>query len=124
MSLNSHIEWTDATWNPVRGCTKISPGCKHCYAETFAERFRGVDLVLLRTFAGEGAHATRANRRAPKRSSFALAARLKSCPSTNQKAEFAFAEFTVRLKARPFKTKSSYEFELPCRIQSAELPQR
>jgi protein gp37 len=42
MSLNSHIEWTDATWNPVRGCTKISPGCRHCYAETFAERFRGV----------------------------------------------------------------------------------
>jgi protein gp37 len=40
--LNSKIEWTDATWNPVRGCTKISPGCKHCYAETFAERFRGV----------------------------------------------------------------------------------
>jgi protein gp37 len=43
MSLQSHIEWTDATWNPVRGCTKISPGCKHCYAETFAERFRGVE---------------------------------------------------------------------------------
>src|SRR5450432_1638660 len=42
MSLNSHIEWTDATWNPMRGCTKVSPGCKHCYAETFAERFRGV----------------------------------------------------------------------------------
>src|SRR4051794_4113018 len=42
MSANSQIEWTDATWNPVRGCTKISPGCKHCYAETFAERFRGV----------------------------------------------------------------------------------
>src|SRR6476659_768493 len=42
MSDNSKIEWTDATWNPVRGCTKISPGCKHCYAETFAERFRGV----------------------------------------------------------------------------------
>jgi protein gp37 len=42
MSLNSQIEWTDATWNPVRGCTKVSPGCKHCYAETFAERFRGV----------------------------------------------------------------------------------
>jgi protein gp37 len=42
MSLRSHIEWTDATWNPVRGCTKISPGCKHCYAETFAERFRNV----------------------------------------------------------------------------------
>ncbi|MFV0445108.1 MAG: DUF5131 family protein [Planctomycetaceae bacterium] len=42
MSTNSKIEWTDATWNPVRGCTKISPGCAHCYAETFAERFRGV----------------------------------------------------------------------------------
>jgi protein gp37 len=42
LSDNSKIEWTDATWNPVRGCTKISPGCKHCYAETFAERFRGV----------------------------------------------------------------------------------
>jgi protein gp37 len=42
MSEHSKIEWTDATWNPLRGCTKISPGCKHCYAETFAERFRGV----------------------------------------------------------------------------------
>jgi protein gp37 len=42
MSSRSKIEWTDATWNPVRGCTKISPGCKHCYAEAFAERFRGV----------------------------------------------------------------------------------
>jgi protein gp37 len=42
MSDNSKIEWTDATWNPVRGCTKISPGCTHCYAETLAERFRGI----------------------------------------------------------------------------------
>jgi len=42
MSSQSSIEWTDATWNPVRGCTKISPGCKNCYAEVFAERFRGV----------------------------------------------------------------------------------
>jgi|SRR5579859_2307951 len=42
MSEFSAIEWTDATWNPVRGCTKVSAGCKHCYAETFAERFRGV----------------------------------------------------------------------------------
>ena len=42
MSDGSAIEWTDATWNPVRGCTKISPGCKHCYAETFAERWRGI----------------------------------------------------------------------------------
>jgi len=42
MSLGTSIEWTDATWNPVRGCSKISPGCKNCYAERFAERFRGV----------------------------------------------------------------------------------
>ncbi len=42
MSDNSKIEWTDATWNPVRGCKKVSPGCKRCYAEAFAERFRGV----------------------------------------------------------------------------------
>lgn len=36
------IEWTDVTWNPVTGCTKISAGCDHCYAERFSERFRGV----------------------------------------------------------------------------------
>jgi protein gp37 len=42
VSDGSSIEWTDATWNPVRGCTKVSPGCKHCYAETFAERWRGI----------------------------------------------------------------------------------
>jgi protein gp37 len=42
MSDRSAIEWTDATWNPVVGCTKVSPGCKRCYAETLAERFRGV----------------------------------------------------------------------------------
>ena len=42
MSDRSAIEWTEATWNPVTGCTKVSPGCAHCYAETFAERFRGV----------------------------------------------------------------------------------
>ena len=42
MSIHSNIEWTDATWNPVTGCTKVSPGCKFCYAETFAERWRGV----------------------------------------------------------------------------------
>jgi protein gp37 len=42
MSQMSKIEWTDATWNPVRGCTKISSGCARCYAEVFAERFRGV----------------------------------------------------------------------------------
>lgn len=42
MAQNSAIEWTDATWNPVTGCTKISSGCDNCYAERFAERFRGV----------------------------------------------------------------------------------
>ena len=42
MADASAIEWTDATWNPVRGCEKISPGCKHCYAATFAERWRGI----------------------------------------------------------------------------------
>jgi protein gp37 len=42
MSDRSAIEWTDATWNPVTGCTKISAGCDNCYAERFSERFRGV----------------------------------------------------------------------------------
>lgn len=42
MSLQSEIEWTDATWNPVTGCTEVSPGCDHCYAKTFAERWRGI----------------------------------------------------------------------------------
>ena len=42
MSDRSTIEWTEATWNPVTGCTQVSPGCAHCYAKTFAERFRGV----------------------------------------------------------------------------------
>ena len=42
MSDRSAIEWTEATWNPVTGCTKVSPGCDNCYAETFAERWRGI----------------------------------------------------------------------------------
>ena len=42
MSDNSKIEWTEATWNPVTGCTQISPGCAHCYAMRFANRFKGV----------------------------------------------------------------------------------
>ena len=55
MSEHSKIPITDATWNPVTGCIKLSRGCDHCYAERFAERFRGVpghpytqgfDLVL------------------------------------------------------------------------------
>ena len=42
MATNSHIEWTDATWNPVTGCTKISPGCKNCYAERLAMRLKAM----------------------------------------------------------------------------------
>ncbi|WP_052622288.1 DUF5131 family protein, partial [Mycobacteroides abscessus] len=41
MGDKTGIEWADATWNPVTGCDKVSPGCDHCYAETFAERWRG-----------------------------------------------------------------------------------
>ena len=43
MAQTSEIEWTDATWNPVTGCTKISPGCDNCYAHRFAERWRGIE---------------------------------------------------------------------------------
>jgi protein gp37 len=42
MSDNSAIEWTESTWNPVTGCDQVSPGCAHCYAKTFAERWKGV----------------------------------------------------------------------------------
>jgi protein gp37 len=42
MGTNSHIEWTEATWNPVTGCTKISPGCKHCYAERMSRRLKAM----------------------------------------------------------------------------------
>jgi protein gp37 len=38
----SAIQWTEATWNPVTGCHQVSPGCAHCYAKTFAERWRGI----------------------------------------------------------------------------------
>jgi protein gp37 len=42
MATHSHIEWTDSTWNPVTGCNKISPGCKHCYAERLAKRLQAM----------------------------------------------------------------------------------
>ena len=42
MSTNSSIEWTESTWNPLTGCTKISPGCKHCYAERMAKRLKAM----------------------------------------------------------------------------------
>lgn len=41
MGINSSIEWCDATWNPVRGCSRVSRGCEHCYAERIAARFSG-----------------------------------------------------------------------------------
>ena len=44
MAMGSSIEWTEATWNPVTGCTKISPGCKHCYAERMAKRLQAMGL--------------------------------------------------------------------------------
>jgi protein gp37 len=42
MATNSSIEWTESTWNPLTGCTKISPGCKHCYAERMAKRLKAM----------------------------------------------------------------------------------
>ena len=42
MADKSAIEWTDASWNPVTGCTEVTPGCDNCYAKTFAERWRGI----------------------------------------------------------------------------------
>lgn len=42
MANNSNIEWTEATWNPLTGCTKVSPGCKHCYAERMARRLQAM----------------------------------------------------------------------------------
>ena len=44
MSTQSGIEWTEQTWNPVTGCTKVSPGCKHCYAETMARRLQAMGV--------------------------------------------------------------------------------
>lgn len=44
MVAKSHIEWTEMTWNPVTGCTKVSPGCKYCYAETLARRLKAMGV--------------------------------------------------------------------------------
>lgn len=48
MAMGSSIEWTEATWNPVTGCTKVSPGCKHCYAERMAGRLQAMGLQQYR----------------------------------------------------------------------------
>src|SRR5687768_8051108 len=45
MANNSHIEWTEATWNPVTGCSKVSQGCKFCYAERMAKRLKAMGQV-------------------------------------------------------------------------------
>jgi len=42
MAYNTSIEWSSSSWNPVTGCTKISPGCKHCYAERLAKRLKAM----------------------------------------------------------------------------------
>lgn len=48
MSENSHIEWTGASWNPITGCTKFSPGCAHCYAEKMSRRLHGMGRAKYR----------------------------------------------------------------------------
>jgi protein gp37 len=48
MALQSSIEWTEATWNPITGCSKISPGCKHCYAERMALRLQAMGVANYR----------------------------------------------------------------------------
>ena len=48
MAIGSKIEWTDATWNPVTGCTKVSPGCKHCYAERLSKRLKATGMEKYR----------------------------------------------------------------------------
>lgn len=48
MAANSHIEWTQTTWNPVTGCTKVSQGCKHCYAERMAKRLQAMGVERYR----------------------------------------------------------------------------
>ena len=48
MATNSNIEWTEMTWNPVTGCSKVSAGCKHCYAETMAKRLKAMGVERYR----------------------------------------------------------------------------
>ncbi len=64
MSTHSSIEWTESTWNPLTGCTKVSPGCQHCYAERMSRRLQamgnpnyrnGIDWVIVGGESGPGA---------------------------------------------------------------------
>lgn len=59
MAVRTRIEWTDATWNPVTGCTKLSPGCKYCYAERLWPRLRHLPAYAGRAFTDIGFHADR-----------------------------------------------------------------
>ncbi len=56
MATYSHIEWTEMTWNPVTGCTKLSPGCKHCYAERMAKRLKAMGVVRYQNGFGVTLH--------------------------------------------------------------------
>ena len=47
MAAQSRIEWTESTWNPLTGCTEISPGCKHCYAERMAKRLQAMGRQIM-----------------------------------------------------------------------------
>lgn len=62
MSEKSGIEWTDATWNPVTGCSKVSQGCKNCYAERLFPRVYGRDIVEYRDTVAGDPHVTRQRR--------------------------------------------------------------
>jgi protein gp37 len=61
MATRSKIEWTEQTWNPVKGCTKISPGCKHCYAETLSKRLRAMGTAGYENGFKIALHPTRLN---------------------------------------------------------------
>lgn len=61
MATRSKIEWTEQTWNPVTGCTKISPGCKHCYAETLSKRLRAMGTAGYENGFKIALHPTRLN---------------------------------------------------------------
>lgn len=53
MAQNSNIEWTEKTWNPITGCSKVSPGCAHCYAETMAKRLKAMGVKQYRDVVDE-----------------------------------------------------------------------
>jgi protein gp37 len=71
MSAKTGIEWSDATWNPVRGCSRVSEGCRHCYAERVAARFSGPGqsyegLVRIKTTIANNEERDPGNKREPR----------------------------------------------------------